>query len=166
MNIMPVLSDSIGESVRSTVPLILAIVGNDEDYELVRYSFEQSPIETRLHRCQNEKQALDYIKQSMRNKQLIPTSILLEVSLTDTKGLQILRTIKHNATLSCIPTVILASSNRDKNGIEKCCFFGANTYLLKIADLTNANFQKSIFAVIQYWFNTMNSNEFTNAIHS
>jgi PleD family two-component response regulator len=165
MNIMPVLPDSIGESGRSAGPLILAIVGNDEDYELVRRSFEQSPIATRLHRCQTEKQALDYLKQSMRNKQMIPTSILLELSPTDNKGLQVLKTIKKNSTLSCIPTVILASSNRDKGEIEYCCF-GTNTYLLKIADLTNANFRKSIFAVIQYWFNTMNSPEFIEAIHS
>ncbi len=164
MNIMPVLPDSIGQSGRSAGPLILAIVGNDENYELVRRSFEQSPSETRLHRCQTEKQALDYLKQSMQNKQLIPTSILIELSLTDNKGLQVLRTIKQSTALSCIPTVILASSNRDKDGIKYCCF-GTNTYLLKIADLTNANFRKSIFAVIQYWFNSMNQPEFTQAIH-
>jgi CheY-like chemotaxis protein len=165
MNIMPVFPDAVGESVRSAVPLVLAIVGNDRDYELVRCSFEQSQIETRLHRCQTEKQALDYLKRSVHNKHLIPTSILLELSLTNNKGLQILKTIKHNPTLSCIPTVILTSSNRDKGEIEYCCF-GTNTYLLKIADLTNANFRKSIFAVIQYWFNTMNSPEFIEAIHS
>ncbi len=164
MNMTSVLPEPIDDCVGSLLPLVLAIVGNDEDYEVVRRSFQQSSLATRLHRCQTGKQAIDYLQQSASNKHLIPDSILLDLHLDDAKSLKILAIIERNTSLNCIPTVMLANSQRAKDELEQRWFFGANTYLLKIADLANERFRNSIFAVFQYWFETVSSGDLTDVV--
>lgn len=151
--------------VRSAFPLVLAIVGNDEDYEAIGRSFQQSSSETRLHRCQTGKQALEYLQQSAINKYLIPDSILLDLHLSDAKSMEILATIERDSRLNWIPTVMLASQ-QGRDELEQRCFFGANTYLLKIADLANEKFRSSIFAVFHYWFRTVSSGDLSDAVGS
>ncbi len=160
-----VLSKQIEASGRSPLPLVLAIVGNDEDYEAVRLSFQQSPIATRLHRCQTGKQALAYLRQSATNKHLIPNSILLDLHLNDANSLEVLTTIERDNRLNAIPTVMLASQH-GKDALEQRYFFGANTYLLKIADLANERFRSSIFALFHYWLGTVRSGDLSDAVGS
>jgi two-component system, response regulator len=137
-------------SNRRAAPLVLAIVGNDEDYQLVHRSFEQSQITSRLHRCYTDKQALTYLKQSVGNRDLIPASILLDLNLPDAGSLRILAAIDRTPALSCIPTILLTSAERDEE-IQRCYVFGANIYLMRITDFANLRFRKAIFAIVKYW---------------
>jgi two-component system, response regulator len=154
-------SDLLASSQASNhraAPLVLAIVGNEEDYQLVRRSFEQSQITSRLHRCQTGKQALIYLKQSVGNRDLIPASILLDLNLPDAGSLRILEAIAQTPALSCIPTIILTSADREEE-IQRCYLFGANIYLMRIADFANIRFRKSIFAIVKYWVHPVASLE-------
>jgi CheY-like chemotaxis protein len=150
--------ESLPDRHRRAEPLVLAIVGNDEDYQLVKQSFEQSQIASRLHRCQTGKQALTYLQQSLSRRDLIPTSILLDLHLPDGKSLRVLEALDKSPVLCSIPTVILTSADRDKE-IQRCHFFGTNIYLMKIRDFANARFRKSIFAIIKYWSNPVGSSQ-------
>jgi CheY-like chemotaxis protein len=135
-------------------PLVLVIEDSDEDYEVLRRSFRQSPTATRLHRCQTGRQALDYLEQAVRSQPIqpsaIPAFILLDLNLPGIDGRSVLRTIKQDPALHYIPTIVLTTSNFAKD-IDECYRFGANSYILKAIDLQR--FKASILVTIDFWLN-------------
>jgi CheY-like chemotaxis protein len=146
-------------------PLVLVIEDSDEDYEALRRSFRQSPIETRLHRCQTGKQALDYLEQAIGSQpnqpNAIPAFILLDLNLPGIDGRSVLRTIKQDPVLQYIPTIVLTTSDFAKD-IDECYRFGANSYILKAIDLQR--FKESILVTIDFWLNIAKLPEVTSLI--
>jgi CheY-like chemotaxis protein len=146
-------------------PLVLVIEDSDEDYEALRRSFRQSPIETRLHRCQTGRQALDYLEQAVRSQpsqpMAIPAFILLDLNLPGIDGRSVLRTIKQDPVLQYIPTIVLTTSDFAKD-IDECYRFGANSYILKAIDLQR--FKESILVTIDFWLNIAKLPEVTSLI--
>jgi DNA-binding response OmpR family regulator len=56
--------------------------------------------------------------------------LLLDLNLPDMTGLDILRRIKNNAHLKCMPVVVLTTTD-DSREIQRCYDLGANVYITK-----------------------------------
>jgi DNA-binding response OmpR family regulator len=56
--------------------------------------------------------------------------LLLDLNLPDMTGLDILRRIKSNAHLKCMPVVVLTTTD-DSREIQRCYDLGANVYITK-----------------------------------
>jgi CheY-like chemotaxis protein len=135
-----------------SVPLIMAIEDSDEDYEALRRSLVQSPIPTRLHRCQTGKEALEYLESLRQAKPIdpnrIPALIVLDLNLPGIDGRRVLEQIERDAVWRFIPTIVLTTSNYAKD-IEECYRLGANSYVLKAIDLQQ--FRRTIHVTIEFW---------------
>ena len=152
MNSPSIASNSTRSSTQSSSPLVLAIEDSDEDYEVLRRSFHQSAVATRLHRCQTGKQALEYLDRYVRSNETdpaaIPALILLDLNLPGIDGRRVLETIKQDPVWRYIPTLILTTSSFAQD-VAECYRLGANSYILKAIDLQR--FKESISVAIDFW---------------
>jgi DNA-binding response OmpR family regulator len=62
-----------------------------------------------------------------------PAVVLLDLKLPKISGLEVLRQIKTDEKLKCIPVVILTSSKEDKDIVQGYAL-GANSYVVKPVD--------------------------------
>jgi CheY-like chemotaxis protein len=56
--------------------------------------------------------------------------ILLDLNLPDMTGIEILRQVKENKYLKCVPVVVLTTAD-DSHEIKRCYEFGCNVYITK-----------------------------------
>jgi CheY-like chemotaxis protein len=102
-------------------------------------------------------EALDYLFErgmySGNTKLPKPTMILLDLRLPKVDGLEVLKIIKSEENLYCIPTIVLTTSNAETD-IDKAYKLHANSYLVKPLDFNQ--FIKLIDSIEAYWlsFNT------------
>jgi len=159
--------NSTRSSVQPLPPLILTIEDSDEDYEVLRRSFRQSAIATRLHRCQTGKQALEYLDRYVRSNQTdpaaIPALILLDLNLPGIDGRRVLETVKQDPVWRYIPTLVLTTSSFAKD-VEECYRLGANSYILKAIDLQR--FKESIAIAIDFWLDVAELPQMADVIRS
>ena len=167
MKPLSVAANSTRSIAQSSSPLILAIEDSDEDYEVLRRSFRQSAIVTRLHRCQTGKQALEYLERYVRSNETdpaaIPALILLDLNLPGIDGRRVLETIKQDPVWRYIPTLILTTSSFAKD-VEECYRLGANSYILKAIDLQQ--FKESIAIAIDFWLDVAELPRIADVIRS
>ena len=132
--------------------IILIIEDNDDDYFAMVRAFKKTELINPLQRCTNGDQALDYLFQRGEYdayKAPRPGIILLDLNLPGTDGRQVLRTVKADASLKKIPVIVLTSS-RARQDIERCYEDGANSYIQKPVDM--AGFVNAISRLKAYWF--------------
>jgi CheY-like chemotaxis protein len=77
-----------------------------------------------------------------------PIVVLLDLKLPKVDGLEVLRQIKADEKLRCLPVVILTSSNEDKDIVEGYKL-GANSYIVKPIDFRQ--FIDVIKLIGAYW---------------
>lgn len=147
---MNVSANSSQPHGRTTPPLVLVIEDSEEDYEALRRAFRQSPIATRLHRCETGTQALAYLELAMREPANVPAFILLDLNLPGIDGRRVLEIIKQDPVFQYIPTIVLTTSAYAQD-IQECYRLGANSYILKAIDLHR--FNESILMTIDFWLN-------------
>jgi CheY-like chemotaxis protein len=77
-----------------------------------------------------------------------PDLILLDLNMPKMDGRQVLAEIKKDHTLKLIPTLILTTSNDEKD-IVKCFGLQANSYLCKLVDLDA--FDMLVNSINDFW---------------
>jgi DNA-binding response OmpR family regulator len=77
-----------------------------------------------------------------------PAVVLLDLKLPKVSGLEVLRQMKTDETLRCIPVVILTSSREDQDILEGYKL-GANSYVVKPMDFHE--FINAIKLIGIYW---------------
>lgn len=132
---------------------ILIVEDNDDDFFAAMRAFKKVELANPVWRCTNGDQALDYLFRrgefSDPDKAPRPGIVLLDLNLPGTDGRQVLRTIKGDPGLKKIPVVVLTTS-RARQDIEKCYADGANSYIQKPVDM--AGFVQAITRLKEYWF--------------
>lgn len=132
---------------------ILIVEDNDDDYFATVRAFKKVELGNPVQRCTNGDQALDYLFQrgefAEAGKAPRPGIILLDLNLPGTDGRQVLRTVKADASLRKIPVIVLTTS-RARQDIERCYADGANSYIQKPVDM--AGFVNAISRLKEYWF--------------
>lgn len=97
-----------------------------------------------LHEAKNGEEALNFLE----DKANIPDIILLDLNMPKINGIEFLKIIKANDDLKHIPTIILTTSNNQKDLLE-CYRTGMSGYILK--PLKYEDYVKKIETVLAYW---------------
>ncbi|WP_204344130.1 response regulator [Psychroserpens algicola] len=92
----------------------------------------------------NGEDALDILKK----KEVLPDIILLDLNMPKINGIEFLGILKSDETLRYIPTIILTTSNNQKDLLE-CYKIGVAGYVLK--PLKYEDYVKKIEKIFAYW---------------
>jgi CheY-like chemotaxis protein len=125
---------------------ILLVEDNANDAELTLEALSEHNLANEVVLVRDGAEALDYLYQ--RGKFAASDEeglavILLDLKLPKVDGLEVLRTIKADERLRCIPVVVLTSSREERDVIESYRL-GVNAYVVK-----PVNFSEFITAVKQ-----------------
>jgi chemotaxis family two-component system response regulator Rcp1 len=113
---------------------ILLVEDNPGDVDLTKEAFEEAKFRNNLHVVEDGEQALDYLyKRNGYENATSPDIILLDLNLPGTDGREVLEKIKSDNILKRIPTIVLTSSQADKDVIE-IYDLHANCYVVKPVD--------------------------------
>jgi CheY-like chemotaxis protein len=92
----------------------------------------------------NGEEALDFLEK----KEMLPDIILLDLNMPKINGLEFLAILKKHDTLKYIPTIILTTSNNQKDLLE-CYKIGVAGYVLK--PLRYEDYVLKIEKLLKYW---------------
>jgi len=115
-------------------PVVLLVEDDPGDAMMIREAFEESKQHGELYLVGDGKQALSFLRRAGGfTTAPRPDLILLDLSLPGRDGLEILAEMKTDADLLTIPVVVLTSS-RSPNDIQRCYSLHANAYVTKPRD--------------------------------
>ncbi len=80
-----------------------------------------------------------------------PSVILLDIGLPKVGGHEVLRSVKSDERLRCIPVIMLSTSG-DPDDVARSYHGGANSYVIKALDFND--FVGRVKAIKDYWVNT------------
>ena len=92
----------------------------------------------------NGEEALDILKK----KEILPDIILLDLNMPKINGIEFLGILKNDETLKYIPTIILTTSNNQKD-LLSCYNIGVAGYVLK--PLKYEEYVSKIENLLAYW---------------
>lgn len=98
----------------------------------------------KLQEAKNGEEALEILK----DKSKFPDIILLDLNMPKISGIEFLNIIKNNDDFKHIPTIILTTSDNQKD-IFECYKIGVSGYILK--PLKYEDYVKKIETVLSYW---------------
>lgn len=114
--------------------LVMLIEDNADHAELIIRTLEEHRITNKVRHFLDGQSALDYLFQrgefSDPAANARPHVILLDLRLPRVDGIDILKAIKTDESLKCIPVVILTTSEAEKD-VTKAYHNHANSYLVK-----------------------------------
>ncbi|WP_370624103.1 response regulator [Tenacibaculum sp. AHE15PA] len=94
--------------------------------------------------AKNGEEALEILE----DKSNLPDLILLDLNMPKMNGIEFLSILKNNDDLKHIPTVILTTSDNQKD-LEECYRIGVSGYILK--PLKHEDYVNKIETVLSYW---------------
>lgn len=128
---------------------ILLIEDNVGDIELTKEAFREGKFRNNLHIAMDGDEALDFLfKQNAFEQAVTPDIILLDLNLPGTDGREVLENIKADEHLRRIPTIVLTSSNAERD-IVGSYDLHANCYIVK--PVSAAKFINVVRQVEDFW---------------
>jgi len=122
---------------------ILLVEDNPGDVRLIKEVFKDAKIYNAMQIAYDGEAAMEILRRNDGNTSF-PDLILLDLNLPKKDGREVLREIKGDDYLKCIPVVILTTSNAEEDLIETYKM-NANCYITKPVDLDQfINVVKSI----------------------
>jgi CheY-like chemotaxis protein len=113
---------------------ILLVEDSPDDVLLVRRAFQKAGIENPIVAVENGDDALAYLDgtglYADRQKYPLPTLMLLDLKLPRRSGLEVLAWVRRHSGIKRLPVIVLTSS-RDEDDINRAYDLGANSYLVK-----------------------------------
>lgn len=113
---------------------VLLVEDNPGDVRLIQEVFKEAKIKNVLHVARDGEEAMKMLHLEGENPTRLPDLILLDLNLPKKDGRDVLKEIKKDEKLKCIPVVVLTSSIRDEDLIETYKN-NANCYIAKPVDL-------------------------------
>ena len=112
---------------------ILLVEDSTNDIELTLAALEENRLANEVVVVRDGAEALDYLYHrgvfKLRGKGN-PAVVLLDLKLPKVDGLEVLRTIKEDPDMKCIPVVMLTSS-REEQDLARSYNLGVNAYVVK-----------------------------------
>jgi len=138
----------------AAIKKVLLIEDNLMHQKIASRAMQQEEINIDLSIIENADKAILFLKSVISKKGFhyseLPDLILLDLKMPGKDGIEVLKMLKNEEKLKFIPTIILTSSELEKD-VDDSYFFGANAYILKPQ---NANdFIKMIKSITEFWFN-------------
>jgi CheY-like chemotaxis protein len=134
--------------------IILLVEDNPDDIKLTQRAFVKSNIADKidLRIAEDGLSALEYLFGSTlnknKNKEHLPTIILLDLNLPKLNGLQVLERIRNEKTTKLIPVIVLTSS-KENTDLIRAYKLGTNSYIRKPVDFEK--FKTAIQQLGLYW---------------
>ena len=130
---------------------ILLIEDNPGDIRLIIELFKDSDIEYNVNIALNGEEGMKMLhKEGEYENFLLPDLILLDLNLPKKDGKQVLKEIKSDQDLMCIPVIVLTTSDA-KHDIIETYNYNANSFITKPVDLDC--FVKVIKSIQDFWLN-------------
>lgn len=136
--------------IQSLVDIII-IEDNIYDADLSIRAIKSIKCTDNIVHFEDGEEALEYLleqSEKQHSGRILPKLILLDLKLNGMSGKEILRKIKENEKISCIPVAILSSSNQ-QNDITDCYKAGANAYIIK--PIEYKDYMKQISGLAYFW---------------
>ncbi|MEN6348777.1 MAG: response regulator [Syntrophomonas sp.] len=134
------------------VLIILLVEDNEDHAELVKRNFKAQRIANKIIHVSDGEEALNYLFRrgiySQDEMYPLPNLILLDLRLPKIDGLTVLKEIKSSEQLRVIPTVILTSSDSEKD-IKTAYRNHVNSFLVKPIDF--GKFSNLMEELGMYW---------------
>lgn len=111
---------------------ILHVEDNHDDVILVELAFRKAAVGAKLEVAMDGDQAIQKLQNGLTGSP--PACVLLDLKLPTISGLQVLEWIRSQPRFKRLPVVMLTSSLLP-NDINQAYDLGANSYLIKPADL-------------------------------
>ena len=116
-------------------PVLVMLVEDNADHaELIIRTLEEHRIANKVRHFFDGQAALDYLFQrgefSDPAQSPRPHVVLLDLRLPRVDGIEVLKTIKGDEVLKCIPVVVLTTSEAEKD-VARAYYNHANSYLVK-----------------------------------
>jgi len=123
---------------------VLLVEDDEDDAALAERVLAKSGVAVRLHIARNGQEALDFLYKRKSGDPSTgefspPDLVLLDMNMPLVGGLDVLRQMKADPSLSTIPVVVL-TGEADQELMHECMELGTNIYLVKpleIADIMN-----------------------------
>jgi CheY-like chemotaxis protein len=145
--------------VSNEIPTILLVEDDLDHAELVQRGLKENQIACVIKHVVDGEEALDYLfkRDGAADQETTsrPALILLDLRLPRVGGLEVLTAIKESESLRSIPTVILTSSDAERD-VAQAYDHHANSYVVKPIDF--AKFSQLMEDLGLYWL-TWNQRE-------
>lgn len=110
---------------------ILVVEDIDEDFEILRWAFDEAGVPNVLKRCCCSRETLDFL--APRSAAIVPVParlVLLDLNLPDAHGSETLRQIRRLYSFAELPVIVYSTSSNPKT-IRDCYAAGATSYVIK-----------------------------------
>jgi len=116
-----------------TFKRILLVEDDPKDVELTLNALSEYCVANEIAIARDGEEALDFLYRRGTFASRLegnPVVILLDLKLPKLDGIQVLRHLKTDEQMRCIPIVVLTSSREDRDLVE-CYKLGVNAYVVK-----------------------------------
>ena len=131
---------------------ILLVEDNPDDEELTLVSLKKSGVLNEVKVVRDGEEALDFLfaegNYKDRDPNAVPAVILLDLKLPKMGGFDVLRKIRANPVICCIPVVILTSSSEEEDVVTSYKM-GANSFVRKPVEFNR--FADAVRQLGLYW---------------
>ncbi len=132
---------------------ILVIEDNPDETSLIAKVIDINQWNINFNSVKDGIEAMKYLHKDGKYKSCsTPSLILLDLNLPKKNGLEVLKEIKSNDILKCIPVIVLTNSNDDMD-IIRSYELHANAYISKPFDFDE--FESYIYTFKDFWFNSV-----------
>lgn len=130
---------------------ILLVEDDEVDVMNVRRAFKKNNIVNPLYIAANGLEALTMLRGEAGSEPIVPCErrlILLDLNMPRMNGIEFLRELRVDRKLKSIPTIVLTTSNEDRDKVEAYNLNVAG-YILK--PVTFSNFVEVVATLNKYW---------------
>ena len=130
---------------------ILLVEDDPRDVDLTLAALEEHNLANKVVVVHDGAEALDYLycRGKFKTRAIgYPVVVMLDLKMPKVNGLEVLKTIKADECLKCIPVVVLSSS-RETPDLVECYKHGVNAYVVKPVDFVE--FMKAVKHLGVFW---------------
>ena len=128
---------------------ILLVEDSDRDIELTLAALDEYHLANEVVVARDGAEALDYLYNRGKfasHANGLPAVVLLDLKMPKVDGLEVLRQMKKDPVLKCVP-VVMVTSSREESDLVRSYQMGVNAYVCKPVD-----FQKFVESIKQLGF--------------
>jgi len=141
------VSATIGRVAR-----VLLVEDNEADVRLTREALREQGELIRLSTVSDGEQALAYLRREQGFADAPrPDLVLLDLNLPRKNGLEVLREVRSDPDLACVPVIMLTTSSAHQDVLDAYAA-GANCFVVKPLELDD--FMQLIDAIRSFWLGT------------
>lgn len=128
---------------------MLIVEDNDDDVFLICEVLKDVPVPTSFDVVSDGIEALAFLRRQGRYRNAHPPSVVLvDINMPKMSGFDLLREMKADAALRCLPVVVLTTS-QSEGDVVKSYDLGACSYITKPASFPV--FREVVRVLAQYW---------------